>query len=1136
MSNAMAAALPEQSTLLLAAQRIARMGSWRLQLDSGRLTWSEGSWQIFGIEPTAFEGTFDQLQRLVVPEDLLAFGRACALDEGQEAEYRIRRPDGAVRWLNGRGVVERDAAGAATARVGIVVDVTEQRLARQAHELEMRLLRIASEAARVGGWTIELPERKLTWSDENCIIHDVPPGYRPRLDEGLSYFLPEYRDEVTRLVGACERDGTPYEFEAQKNTAKGRRIWVRCCGDAVRDADGRIVRLQGSIQDITERKRAEEALRRKDALLRIAGRVAHIGGWAIELPEQRIAWSDEVFDILGLPRGEEPSLEETLSLHSEPGRSRVRAALQRCIECGEPFDVETEIVTGCGQRISARVCGEAERGDHGAIARVRGALQDSSRQKAAEDQIRSLGERLTEALENITDGFFTLDRQWRFTYVNAAAERVLERSRTELLGGNIWDRFEAAVGTVFQHHYEIALAENTTRSFEAFYPELAKWFDVRVYPSPDGLAIYFRDQTELRRQHEALRESERELRALAESMPQKVWMTGPDGSNTYCNQRWIDYTGLSAQESAGVGWLRALHPEDRPALDRAWRRDASAPEEFTAECRMRRADGEYRWMIVRGSPYRDQAGRVAKWMGTCTDIHDLKCSMEAIRVSEERFRLLVKGTQDAIWDWDMRADRVWWNAGVETLFGFRREEAQPSIRSWLRCVHPDDREPTTAGVYQAVAAGADAWSATYRLRRRDGTYAQVCGRTHLVRDGNGIPVRMIGSISDITERVALEEQLRQAQRLDSLGRLTGGVAHDFNNLLTVIAGNAELLVDELAAQPHLAQVAGMVVQAAERAEALTRQLLAFARKQPLQPRPVDANELVANMAPLLQRTLGAQVEIVLAPAAGLWRALVDPAQLDNALLNLCVNARDAMPQGGRLTIATGNRDLSAHEAQQLPGLQSGAYVVLSVSDTGTGIAPEHLRQVFEPFFTTKEQGKGTGLGLAIVYGFAKQSGGHLHISSEPGQGTTVTLFLPRTVDAAAPQPVAADDPEARGRQETILLVEDEQLVMRYAHEQLVALGYRVIGAESPARALETLRGAEPVDLLFTDMVMPGMSGDELADRAVQVRPGLKVLYTSGYAEGGILHDGRIDEGVHLLRKPYRRQELARRLREVLGPA
>ncbi len=1133
MTGASPARRHEQAALLLAAQRIARMGSWRQDLRTGRLAWSDGTCELFGIAPAAFEGTLDHLRQAVLPEDREVFDRACALAAGEEADLRIRRPDGAVRWLRARGGVEGDAGGAPVARIGVVADVTAQRQAQDALERQSWLQRIASAAAHVGGWTIELPGRQLTWSDENCLIHEVPPGYQPTLEEGLGYFPPEFRDEVVRLVGACERDGTPYQFEVQKYTAQGRRIWVRCCGEAVRDAGGRIVRLQGSIEDITERKRAEEDLRRKDALLRMAGRVARIGGWAIELPQQRVAWSDEVFDIFELAPGEAPDLEQALAFYLEPGRGVLRTAFQRCAASGEPFDVEAALVTGRGRHASVRVCGEAERDELGAITRVRGAVQDISLQKAAADQIRSLGVRLTSALENISDGFLTMDRQWRFTYVNAAAEQVLERRRGELLGSVAWEQFPDAIGTAFEEHYQRALAHNTTQSFEAFYQQLAKWFEVRVYPSPDGLAVYFRDVTDLRRHREALRESERELRALAESMPQMVWMAAPAGGNIYCNQRWVDYTGLGLEQSSGAGWLQAVHPDDLRAMEVARPRAAAAPEDFTAECRLRRADGEYRWMIVRGTPYFDQGGQVAKWMGTCTDVHDLKRSIEAIRVSEERFRLLAKGTQNAIWDWDVRSNRLWWNTGLENLLRFRGEELQPTIEDWARTIHADDRQATVESIRLAIAQGADAWSGTYRFRRGDGEYAWVAGRTQIIRASDGQAVRLVGSMEDITERLALEEQLRQAQRLDSMGRLTGGVAHDFNNLLTVIVGNAELLTEQLAAQPRLAELAGMVVQAAERAAELTRHLLAFARKQPLQPRPVDANELVGGMAPLLQRTLGAQVEIVLAPADGLWRALVDPAQLDNALLNLCVNARDAMPHGGRLTIATANRQVTAAEAQQHPGLQPGAYVVLSVSDTGTGIAPEHLRRVFEPFFTTKPQGQGIGLGLAMVYGFAKQSGGHVDITSQPGQGVIVKLFLPQTTETDARQP-RPEAPTAQGQQETILLVEDDRMVLRYVHGQLLALGYRVVQAENAAQALEIIGGPEPIDLLFTDMLMPGMTGRQLADRAARLRPQLKVLYTSGYAETGIVHDGRLEEGIQLLNKPYRREELARRLREVLA--
>ena len=303
------------------------------------------------------------------------------------------------------------------------------------------------------------------------------------------------------------------------------------------------------------------------------------------------------------------------------------------------------------------------------------------------------------------------------------------------------------------------------------------------------------------------------------------------------------------------------------------------------------------------------------------------------------------------------------------------------------------------------------------------------------------------------------------------------------------------------------------------------------------PQAVDVNQLVAGMSAMLRRTLGEHIRIAFAPAPDLWAALVDPAQLDNTLLNLCLNARDAMPQGGRLLIETGNVQLDAADAQGQPDVQPGPYVMLQVSDTGTGIPPELLGRVFEPFFTTKEKGKGTGLGLAMTYGFVKQSGGHVSIESRPGQGTTVRLYLPRAAEAAALRgDGAAKGDRSLGGMETILLVEDDELVRRYAQAQLAALGYRVLHAEDGQQALRLLQGGEPVDLLFTDVVMPGMSGRELAQQALAQRPRLRVLYTSGYTEDAIVHEGRLEPGVRLLAKPYRRDELARSIRGLLDAA
>ena len=404
-----------------------------------------------------------------------------------------------------------------------------------------------------------------------------------------------------------------------------------------------------------------------------------------------------------------------------------------------------------------------------------------------------------------------------------------------------------------------------------------------------------------------------------------------------------------------------------------------------------------------------------------------------------------------------------------------------------------------------------------------------------VRDKQGVHFGRISTYRDLTERRQLEEQFRQAQKMETIGQLTGGIAHDFNNLLTVILGCSEFIGDEVKENPRLSKMAGMILDAARRGAELTHHMLAFARRQALQPRPVDINRLLMEMRSLLRRTLRADIELEIDPCETGCEAIIDSAQLESALLNLVLNARDAMPEGGKLTIEAGNTVLDSEYAEQNPDVTPGQYIMIAVSDNGCGIAPENLGRVFDPFFTTKEVGKGTGLGLSMVYGFAKQSQGHIKIYSELGQGTSVKLFLPKTnrisETANRPQPPTAD---LRGS-EVILLVEDDIALREFAKSQLVDLGYRVVEATNGRDALRIIGARADIDLLLTDIVMPGgMNGRELGMEACKLRPKLKVLYCSGYAEHAVLHEGLLDKDVQFLGKPYTRRELARRIRSLLA--
>ena len=395
----------------------------------------------------------------------------------------------------------------------------------------------------------------------------------------------------------------------------------------------------------------------------------------------------------------------------------------------------------------------------------------------------------------------------------------------------------------------------------------------------------------------------------------------------------------------------------------------------------------------------------------------------------------------------------------------------------------------------------------------------------------------------VAERLKAEEALRQGQKMEAIGQLTGGVAHDFNNLLTVILGGLETIGRQIETLPaslttqRMERSLRMAVHGAERAATLTARLLAFARRQPLDPKPVDAGRLVINLADLLQRTLGATIELQSVAGAGLWRTLADPGELENALINLAVNARDAMPGGGRLTIETSNAFLDDDYVRTIPEpVSPGQYVLIAVSDTGSGMPPEIVAQVFEPFFTTKETGKGTGLGLSQVYGFVRQSEGHVRLYSEVGEGTTVKIYLPKFVSNDDRQEPATSAPTAvpHGGDETILVVEDHDELRAYSTGVLRELGYRVFEASSGKNALEVLQRTPDLSLLFTDVVLPeGMNGRELADEVQRRRSGVKVLFTTGYTRNAIVHNGRLDAGVNLIGKPFSFRDLAAKVRDVL---
>jgi PAS domain S-box-containing protein len=590
----------------------------------------------------------------------------------------------------------------------------------------------------------------------------------------------------------------------------------------------------------------------------------------------------------------------------------------------------------------------------------------------------------------------------------------------------------------------------------------------------------------------------------------------------------------------------------RPAVE-FWRSPEAAAEVLSrtseaggavGELEALRRDGTTFVAELSASIVRDAEARPVALMGSFIDVTARVRATEALREGEERLRQALRVADFGIFDHDQVADRIYWSPRQREIYGVGPDE-EITLPLYMAAVYPDDRGRIGEAVRWAHdPASGGAFDVEHRITRRDGAIRWLTTRAQTFFVGEGAtrrPVRTVGAVRDVTEvrlaeeeRERLREQLGHAQRLESVGRLAGGVAHDFNNMLAVILGTVELIRGRLDGPAWLTADLVEIERAALHARDVTRQLLAFSRRQVISPRAVDLNELLASTRRTLARLIGEDVRLEVLPAPDLWPVRLDPFQVDQILVNLAVNARDAMPSGGRLTIETANVHLDEAYCRANAGFTPGDHVLLAVSDDGEGIPREVLPRIFEPFFTTKPVGRGTGLGLATVYGIVAQNGGTIHVYSEPGQGTSFKIYLPRMAEGepadAAAAPRAAIPP---GR--TVLLVEDDEMVRRMVTGMLRALGVEVVACGGWRDALERAQRADlRLDLVLSDVVMPEMSGKALRDRILEIRPGLPVLFMSGYTPNVIVHHGVLEAGVRLLQKPFGQEELARAVAEALG--
>jgi two-component system, cell cycle sensor histidine kinase and response regulator CckA len=1121
--------LPE--SWLRSALGAARFAAWEWDLATGELRWSSDLHHLQSLG--AITGPEDADRTRIHPEDRprLRASLQASLETGDdlEVEFRVIRPDGRVTWKEARGRPRIGSDGAPSGLAGIAQDITRRREA----ELRLRMredeLAEIQQVAQLGSWSWNLDVERVTWSRQLRRIFGVDA------DEGAASYAafldlvhPEDRGRVAETIDGAVRRGGGFEVEHRMIRPDGAERVMRCVGRRAIDPVTGHRLLTGTGQDITGihtariEARAQERIASlfdsvSDAcfLLDHAWRFTHLNRKAQE------SLSRGVDELLGAVIGEELPW-----LVAAP----FQEAYERALRTGEGVTFEERFEpTGTWHEIHACPTGEG----------LAVFFRDVTERKNAELALRESEARFRRLVEHAADAIIVHDLEGTILLVNGAACRAFGYSREELLGEvglvdvdpictpaflrGLWPDLvrERAITAISTHR----------RKDGSTYPAEIRVGVLDDDPDRPVIVGLSRDVTSRRDAELALARSELHFRSLIENALDMITVVDEQGAVRYASPSHERILGYPVNALVGQNIRSIIHPDDLPPILRGIEELAGeAGAVLRQEIRVRHADGHWLVLEVAGSNLQEEG--VEGLVVNSRDVTDRRAAEEALRASEERYRRFFQEdlTGDFITDADGRIADC--NGAFARVFGFGSVEA--ALAASVYELYPSRTHRRR--FLEQVRTHGKVENATLELRRVDGTTVHAVVNAIGDFDEYGHLRSLRGYLFDITEQKRLEDQLRHSQKLEAVGRLAGGIAHDFNNLMTAVLGHAELLL--LDAEGPLREDLEEIRASAHRAAALTRQLLAFSRRQTLQPRVLELNAAVREMEGMLRRLMGSEIEFQTLLEADTGRVQADPSQIEQVLVNLAVNARDAMPGGGRITLRTADRVLGEGDRSRYPFLLPGPYVMLEMEDTGHGMDAATLGRVFEPFFTTKDQGKGTGLGLATVYGIVKQSGGFILAESEPGDGARFTIYLPHATEAVPAEEEAPSSPLHVGSAgaETVVVVEDEEAVREVVRRALETRGFRVVAVRDGEEALRL--GEEMldrVDVLLTDLRMPRLGGEALA-RALRLRhPSLRVLFMSGYAGGA----GGPDDGAGTLRpflqKPFSPEEVVLAVRAVLEP-
>ncbi|WP_428150289.1 PAS domain-containing protein [Brevundimonas sp.] len=1197
-SDRVRAATNERLQLALSAGR--GVGTWDFDIEADRVVADERFAEIYGVDPVVARAgaPLSDFFQAMHPDDAERVGREVLRTLETRApfhsEYRLIQAGGEVRWVSAEGRIVTDADGRLRFP-GVTFDITERREADAIlAETESRYDALFNSTS-TGFCIIQMKFDADMRPVDYMIVEGNPAfeemtGLHGANGKWVSDIAPGLEQHWFDLYGKVALTGETVRFE---NPADIFGRWYDV--EALRIGDPEAHRVAILFTNITERKQTEA---RQQALLDLNDAIRDL----IDPAEIAHASSKILAETLGVSRvgyGVMDTVAETVTIerdYNAPGVQSIAGVIHfrdfgsyvENLARGETVifaDAAHDPRVSDGGAALAGIRATSlinmplmERGKVVALLFVNNA---TSREWSDDDValVREVAERVRTASERARAAADLLDSEARYRtlfdtmdegfciieffdgphgplsdyiHLEANAAYAEQAGIPNVVGKKLREMVGDEAQAWVDRYGEVLRTGQPIR-FEQELEATGRWLELAAFrvepPERQQVAVLFRDLTERRQAERALLESEEQFRVFAQAVPNQIWASLPDGTLNWFNQQVYLYTGRGEGTLDGTTtWGQIVHPDDLEAAGEAWGRSLATGEVYHTEFRILRADGAWRWFIVRAEPVRDETGAITRWVGANIDIEDRRRQAQEMAQLNDRLQVLLAGSKaerDQLWtlsedmlargDYEGGLSAV--NPAWTKVLGWSEHELLTN--PYADIINQDDLPATTTALEEMGRTGQSARFEN-RILTKDNVWKPI-GWT-VAPEPEGVNFIAVGR--DLTEDKAREqalsnaqEALRQSQKMEAVGQLTGGIAHDFNNLLAGISGSLELLSKRLS-EGRLNGMDRYIDAAqgsAQRAASLTQRLLAFSRRQTLDPKPTDVNRLINGMEDLIRRSVGPDVELEVVGAGGLWATRIDQSQLENALLNLCINARDAMvPAGGRLTIETSNKWLD-DRAARTRDLPPGQYVSLCVTDTGTGMPPEVQAQAFDPFFTTKPLGQGTGLGLSMIHGFVRQSGGQVRIYSEMGKGTTMCLYLPRHLggvdgdEDTGPTAIAEG-----GHGETVLIIDDEETVRMLVAEVLGDAGYNVIEAPDGPSGLEILRSDRRIDLLVSDVGLPGgMNGRQVADAARVSRPDLKVLFITGYAENAAVGNGLLAPGMEVLTKPFVMGDLAAKVHDMI---